>query len=62
MLSECRRLLIKINSKIKEKPQESASLGKASIQTPEDSNRIDNICDCCKEVIFLKRRWHGNVR
>ena len=47
--SECRRLSIKINGIIQEESQESASLGKASIQTPKDSNRIYNICDCCQK-------------
>ena len=38
--SECRRLRSKINGSNEEKSQESASLGKASIHTPEDSNPI----------------------
>ncbi len=40
---------ILFNGSFKEESQESASLGKASIQTPEDSNQIDNICDCCQK-------------
>lgn len=48
IFSECRGLLIKINGSIQEESQESASLSKASIQTPGDSNRIYNICGCCQ--------------
>ena len=47
-VSELRRLLIKINGRFQEESKESASLGKASVQTPEDNNRIYNICDCCQ--------------
>jgi len=46
-LSDCRKLIIKINGSIQEKSQESVPLDNASVQTPEDNKQIHNFCDCC---------------
>lgn len=43
--SECRKLLIKIGGSIQAEPQDQAS-----IQTPEDSDRIYKTCDCCQRI------------
>ena len=48
MFTECRRLLLEINSDIQEKSQESVYMDNAPMQSLEDNNWIYNICDCCQ--------------
>ena len=47
VLSECRSLLFKINSKIPKESQKSAPLSVSSVQTFEDNSQPANTCACC---------------